>query len=49
MINGQVNLYDAVRGTISFEGSGKHYALRKDQPVATLLVRYFSYSKQLTL
>ncbi|ORZ03786.1 malate synthase A [Syncephalastrum racemosum] len=39
MINGQVNLYDAVRGTVSFDSGSKHYALRKDQPVATLLVR----------
>src|SRR3981189_3010989 len=28
MIEGQVNLYDAVRGSISFEQGGKHYQLK---------------------
>jgi len=37
MIGGQVNLADAVRGTIEHEESGKHYRL--DDEVATLLVR----------
>ena len=37
MIGGQVNLADAVRGTIEHEENGTHYAL--DDEVATLLVR----------
>ena len=37
MIGGQVNLADAVRGTIEHEENGKEYAL--DDEVATLLVR----------
>jgi malate synthase len=37
MIGGQVNLADAVRGTIEHEENGKHYTL--DDAVATLLVR----------
>ena len=37
MIGGQVNLADAVRGTIEHEEDGKHYEL--DDEVATLLVR----------
>ena len=37
MIGGQVNLADAVRGTIEHEENGSHYAL--DDEVATLLVR----------
>jgi malate synthase len=37
MIGGQVNLADAVRGTIEHEEDGKHYEL--DDAVATLLVR----------
>jgi len=37
MIGGQVNLADAVRGTIEHEQGGKHYEL--DERVATLLVR----------
>lgn len=39
MINGQVNLYDAVRRTVSFKANGKSYALRKDRPIPTLIVR----------
>jgi malate synthase len=39
-IEGQVNLSDAIRGTISFtSGAGKEYRLREDGEVATLLVR----------
>ncbi|KAH8554430.1 malate synthase A [Umbelopsis sp. PMI_123] len=39
-ISGQVNLRDAVRGTISFtNAAGKHYSLRKDGKAAVLLVR----------
>jgi malate synthase len=37
MIGGQVNLADAIRGTIEHEENGKHYEL--DETVATLLVR----------
>ncbi|MDB5814405.1 MAG: malate synthase [Rhodocyclales bacterium] len=36
-IHGQINLMDAVRGTISLEQNGKHYKL--NDKVATLLVR----------
>jgi malate synthase len=36
-IQGQINLMDAVRGTISLEQNGKHYKL--NEKVATLLVR----------
>ncbi|KAI8371643.1 malate synthase A [Radiomyces spectabilis] len=39
-LNGQVNLRDAVRGTITFTNpNGKTYELRKDGNAATLLVR----------
>ncbi|CAO3677244.1 unnamed protein product [Umbelopsis vinacea] len=39
-ISGQVNLRDAIRGTISFTNpAGKQYSLRKDGKVAVLLVR----------
>jgi len=37
MIGGQVNLADAIRGTIEHDENGKHYAL--GETVATLLVR----------
>ncbi len=37
MIGGQVNLADAIRGTIEHEENGKHYTL--GESVATLLVR----------
>ena len=40
VVNGQLNLLDAVRGTISFTNeSGKEYALRDDAPLATVVVR----------
>jgi malate synthase len=40
VIGGQVNLYDAVRGTASFTNpDGKVYRLRDDQPLATIVVR----------
>ncbi|OZJ05408.1 hypothetical protein BZG36_02004 [Bifiguratus adelaidae] len=39
MIDGQINLRDAVRGTISLEQNGKKYALRSDGKVAVLIVR----------
>jgi malate synthase len=39
-IEGQVNLSDAIRGTISYTNeAGKEYRLREDGEVATLLVR----------
>lgn len=38
-INGQVNLYDAVRKTVTFKSNGKDYALRTDKPAPTLIVR----------
>ena len=37
MVSGQVNMVDAVRGTIEYEEEGKEYKL--DEEVATLLVR----------
>ena len=36
-IDGQINLRDAIRGTITFEQNGKHYKL--NDKIATLLVR----------
>ena len=39
MIGGQVNLYDAVRRTISLQQGSKSYKLRTDRPVPTLIVR----------
>jgi malate synthase len=40
VIGGQVNLYDAVRGTASFANpDGRVYALRTDAPLATIVVR----------
>ncbi|AHH97858.1 malate synthase A [Kutzneria viridogrisea] len=40
VISGQVNLYDAVRGTIVHTSpEGKHYALRSDVRPATIVVR----------
>ncbi|KAF8477589.1 malate synthase [Kalaharituber pfeilii] len=39
MINGQVNLYDAIRKQIDFKLSGKDYKLRTDRPLPTLIVR----------
>ncbi len=40
MIGGQLNLYDALRRQVDFEGSGgKAYKLRTDRPLPTLLVR----------
>lgn len=40
MINGQVNLYDAIRRNIDFTLNGKQYALRKDAELPTLIVRW---------
>jgi malate synthase len=39
MINGQVNLYDAIRRQIDFNLSGKDYKLRTDRALPTLIVR----------
>jgi len=39
-LDGQVNLRDAIRRTITFRGSnGKSYKLRTDHPLATIMVR----------
>ena len=40
VVSGQVNLYDAVRGTVELTSpEGKHYALRDDVEHATIVVR----------
>ncbi|MFD8493514.1 malate synthase A [Amycolatopsis sp. NPDC059657] len=39
VVSGQVNLYDAIRGTITLESGGKSYALRDDVEHATIVVR----------
>ncbi|OXM65792.1 MULTISPECIES: malate synthase A [Amycolatopsis] len=39
VVGGQVNLYDAIRGTIELDSNGKHYELRKDIDLATIVVR----------
>jgi malate synthase len=40
VVGGQVNLYDAVRGTASFTNpDGREYQLRDDAPLATIVVR----------
>ncbi|KAK3298269.1 malate synthase [Chaetomium fimeti] len=39
MINGQVNLYDAVRRQVDFKQGAKEYKLRTDKPLPTLIVR----------
>ncbi|KAI0476174.1 malate synthase [Xylariaceae sp. FL0804] len=39
MLNGQVNLYDAIRGQVDFAQGGKQYRLRKDRALPTLIVR----------
>ena len=39
VVSGQVNLYDAVRRTISFSQGDKSYELRADGPLATIVVR----------
>ncbi|KAL1843919.1 hypothetical protein VTJ49DRAFT_6862 [Mycothermus thermophilus] len=39
MINGQVNLYDAVRRQIDFKQGQKEYKLRTDRTLPTLIVR----------
>jgi hypothetical protein len=39
LIEGQNNLRDAVRGTITFATPAKEYALDRSKPLATLFVR----------
>ncbi|KAL2161238.1 hypothetical protein VTH06DRAFT_8458 [Thermothelomyces fergusii] len=39
MVNGQVNLYDAVRRQIDFKQGNKEYKLRTDRRLPTLIVR----------
>jgi malate synthase len=39
VVAGQVNLYEAIRGTIELDSNGKHYALRDDVELATIVVR----------
>ncbi|KHJ34436.1 putative malate synthase [Erysiphe necator] len=39
MINGQVNLYDAIRREIDFKQSSKQYKLRSDRKLPTLIIR----------
>ncbi|WP_158888924.1 malate synthase A [Amycolatopsis anabasis] len=39
VVGGQVNLHDAIRGTIELDSNGKHYALRDDVEHATIVVR----------
>ena len=39
MINGQVNLYDAIRKQIDFRQGEKEYKLRTDRKVPTLIAR----------
>ncbi|KAL1953327.1 hypothetical protein VTO42DRAFT_3007 [Malbranchea cinnamomea] len=39
MINGQVNLYDAIRRQIDFTQGGKEYKLRTDRKLPTLIAR----------
>lgn len=39
MINGQVNLYDAIRRQVDFKQGGKDYKLRTDRTLPTLIAR----------
>lgn len=39
VVSGQVNLIDAIRGTIELDSGGKHYALREDVEHATIVLR----------
>jgi malate synthase len=39
MINGQVNLYDAIRRQVDFKQGGKEYKLRTDRALPTLIAR----------
>jgi len=46
MVNGQLNLYDAVRRQIDFETGGKSYKLLGENETATLIVRCVIYLVQ---
>ena len=39
MINGQVNLYDAIRKQVDFKQGEKEYKLRTDRKLPTLIAR----------
>nr|AAQ75800.3 malate synthase 1 [Paracoccidioides brasiliensis] len=39
MVNGQVNLYDAIRRQVDFKQGGKDYKLRTDRKLPTLIAR----------
>ncbi|CAF9912260.1 MAG: hypothetical protein HETSPECPRED_000891 [Heterodermia speciosa] len=39
MVNGQVNLYDAIRNQVDFKQGEKEYKLRKDRKLPTLIAR----------
>lgn len=39
MINGQVNLYDAIRRQVDFAQGGKEYKLRTDKTLPTVIAR----------
>ncbi|WPG97591.1 Hypothetical protein R9X50_00036900 [Acrodontium crateriforme] len=39
MVNGQVNLYDAIRGQVDFKQGDKEYKLRTDRTLPTLIAR----------
>ena len=39
MVNGQVNLYDAIRRQVDFKLGGKEYKLRTDRTLPTLIAR----------
>ncbi|PGH28623.1 malate synthase, glyoxysomal [[Emmonsia] crescens] len=39
MVNGQVNLYDAIRRQVDFKQGGKEYKLRTDRKLPTLITR----------
>ena len=40
MINGQINLHDAIRRQVDCKIGGKDYRLRTDRPLPTLIVRW---------
>nr|POE79701.1 malate synthase, glyoxysomal [Quercus suber] len=39
MVNGQINLYDAIRRQVDFKQGAKEYKLRTDRPLPTLIAR----------
>ena len=47
MVNGQINLRDAIRRQIDFETGGKKYKLSENP--ATLIVRYVVFKARLVL